>query len=50
VAAYLVPLSFDWDGEALLPSIPTTHVYHRLNVPTRQVAGAGGCSSSEEVH
>jgi hypothetical protein len=44
-----VRLSFDWDGEALLPSIATTNVYNRLNVPTRQVAGAWGWSSSEEV-
>ena len=48
-APYLVPLSFDWDGEALLPSIATSNVYNRLNIPTRQVAGAWGCSSSEEV-
>ncbi|MEN3263194.1 hypothetical protein [Pseudonocardia sp.] len=39
-APYLVPLSFHWDGEALLPSIATTNVYNGLNVPTRQVAGA----------
>jgi cellulose synthase/poly-beta-1,6-N-acetylglucosamine synthase-like glycosyltransferase len=44
-----VPLSFDWDGEMLLPPIATTNVYNRLNVPTRQVAGAWGWSSSEEV-
>jgi nitroimidazol reductase NimA-like FMN-containing flavoprotein (pyridoxamine 5'-phosphate oxidase superfamily) len=49
-APYLVPLSFDWDGEALLPSIATSNVYNRLNVPTRQVAGACGCSSSRRSH
>jgi hypothetical protein len=46
---YLVPRSFDWGGRALLPSIATTNVYNRPNVPTRQVAGAWGCPSSEEV-
>lgn len=38
-APYPVPLSFGWDGEALLPSIATTDVYNRLNILTRQVAG-----------
>jgi hypothetical protein len=49
-APYLVPLSFDWDGEALLPSIVTTNVYNRLNVPTRQVAGAWGARLQRRSH
>jgi len=48
-APYLVPLSFDRGGEALLPSIATINVYNRLNAPTRQVAGAWGCSPSEVI-
>ncbi len=30
-APHLVPLSFDRDSEALLPSIATTNVHGRLN-------------------
>jgi hypothetical protein len=40
-APYLVPLSFHWDGEALLPSIATTNVYNRLNVPPGRSPGPG---------
>jgi hypothetical protein len=46
-APYPAPLSFERDGGALLPSIATINVYDRLNVPTRLVARAWGCSSSQ---
>jgi hypothetical protein len=49
IAPYLVPLSFDGDCEALLPSIAITQVYNRLNVPTRKVARAGVAHLLEEV-
>jgi hypothetical protein len=36
-APYLVPLSFDWDGEALLVATPTDSPTGRNLAPTRAV-------------
>jgi hypothetical protein len=48
-APYPLPLSFDWDGEALRIATPTDRPTGRNLSATRQVTGARGCSSSEEV-
>src|SRR6266498_5133607 len=48
-APHLVPLSFDWDSEALLPSIATTNVHSRLNPHPAGSPGPGVARLLKEV-
>jgi len=49
-APHLVPLSFDWDSEALLPSIATTNVHSRLNPHPAGSPGPGVARLQRRSH